>query len=449
MVYLHGMKNPKTLLYALSLLLFYSCAAQKRASRSSPLEEMVNDTLFRSAHLGISVYDVNAKRYLMSHQAEKYFTPASNTKIVTCYLAMKYLKHILPGLRYYENDTAVYLLPTGDPSLLHRDFPRQPVIDFLKQQKKKVYITDLNWKDKELGRGWSWEDYSYDYMVERSALPVYGNTIRWVQQKLVTMPGSIGESVSVYSDPEVNWKVRFELDSLKDEFTVDRERSVNEFIITQGPEAFAEVEVPFIVNGIASALQLLKDTTGISIGRADHFVVTDPNQKVVWSQPLDSILRPMMYRSDNFFAEQMLLMVSAERLGVMSDPLVIDTILRTDLAGLPQKPSWADGSGLSRYNLFTPMDMVSILDSMRNEFGMSRIKGIFPTGDSGTLKGYYHNGNAYIYAKTGTLSGVLALSGFLYTKQNKLLIFSVMVNNYIGSNVAARRRIERFLESLR
>jgi len=156
-----------------------------------------------------------------------------------------------------------------------------------------------------------------------------------------------------------------------------------------------------------------------------------------------------MHRSDNFFAEQSLLMVSNELLGVMNDSKIIDTLLKTDFKDLPQKPRWADGSGLSRYNLFTPQDFVSILNKMRTNFGMERIKNILATGNTGTLTNYYKNEQGYIFAKTGTLSGVVAISGFLYTRKDKLLIFSVLVNNHQASATAVRRAVEKFIEGLR
>ncbi|HYO21981.1 MAG TPA: D-alanyl-D-alanine carboxypeptidase [Flavisolibacter sp.] len=167
------------------------------------------------------------------------------------------------------------------------------------------------------------------------------------------------------------------------------------------------------------------------------------------SQPTDSLLKPMMHRSDNFFAEQSLLMVSNEALGVMNDAKIIDTILKTDFKDLPQKPRWVDGSGLSRYNLFTPQDFVFILNKMKNEFGMARIKEIFPTGGEGTLSSYYKTDSTFIYAKTGTLSGVVALSGFLTTRDGKELIFSVLVNNHQGSASNVRRAVEKFIQGIR
>jgi D-alanyl-D-alanine carboxypeptidase/D-alanyl-D-alanine-endopeptidase (penicillin-binding protein 4) len=166
------------------------------------------------------------------------------------------------------------------------------------------------------------------------------------------------------------------------------------------------------------------------------------------SQPTDSLLKPMMHRSDNFFAEQSLLMVSNRLLGVMNDEKIIDTLLKTDFKDLPQKPRWADGSGLSRYNLFSPKDFIFILNKMKNEFGLDRIRNILPTGNEGTLNNYYKAETGRLFAKTGSLSGVIALSGFLYTRKNKLVIFSVLVNNHNSSATAVRRAVEKFMENV-
>jgi D-alanyl-D-alanine carboxypeptidase/D-alanyl-D-alanine-endopeptidase (penicillin-binding protein 4) len=156
-----------------------------------------------------------------------------------------------------------------------------------------------------------------------------------------------------------------------------------------------------------------------------------------------------MYRSDNFFAEQTLLMVSNERLGLMNDAKIIDTLLKGDLKELPQRPFWVDGCGLSRNDLFTPMDFVWLLNKMSAEFGLARMKGILPTGGTGTLANYYKQDSGYIYAKTGSLSGVMALSGYLVTRTSRLLIFSVLVNNYSGSGTAVRRKVESLLHTIR
>lgn len=444
--------------FLLSLLVFAACSPQKVINKQVH-QSILQDPSISRAHIGISLFDVTDNKYLYNYQGDKYFVPASNTKIITCFAALKYLGDSLTGLRYLENDTAVFLLPAGDPTLLHPEFKNQPVIDFLQKTTKNVYITDQNWKDRSLGSGWGWSDYNESYMAERSALPVFGNTIRWVQEAAQGVQNEdpfFAPSPSVYSIPEVDWKVRFDGDTARKNFYVERDQAENVFHITQGTEKKKEQEVPFVTHGIQSALELLPDTLHKEVNykawrstRNLQPMIRSQQPLTIHSQPTDSLLRPMMYRSDNFYAEQTLLMVSNQKLGLMSDRLIIDTLLKSDLADLPQAPRWVDGSGLSRYNLFTPQTFVAILNKMREQFGMDRLKNIFPTGGTGTLGSFYKKDSGYIYAKTGTLSGVVALSGYLYTHKNKLVIFSVLVNNHNGNAVAVRRSVEAFITSIR
>ena len=422
-----------------------SCSLQKQISKSvSPF--VLNDSSLKTAHVGISIYEPAANKYWFNYQGEHYFTPASNTKIPTCYAAMRYLGDSLEGALKMETDTAIFILPTGDPTLLHPDFKNQPVISFLKNATKKIYITDLLWKEHPLGSGWSWDDYNDSYMAERSPMPVYGNIIKWTQEN-----NGIDPSV-VYSTPEVNWQVDFDT-AQSSNFFVQRSVAENHYTITEGKEKLKEQEVPFVTNGISAALELLPDTIhktiSLATGYQRLFLDRSVRETTIHSQPTDSVLKPMMHRSDNFFAEQVLLMVAHKFNISMSDERVIDTLLKTIFKDLPQKPGWVDGSGLSRYNLFSPKDLVFILNKMKNDFGMERIKNLFPSGNEGTLANYYVSESGFIFAKTGTLSGVIALSGFLYTKKNKLLIFSVLVNNHNSSGTRVRRAVEKFIHTIR
>ena len=415
-------------------------------------KDLLHSKELENAHIGIAIYDAANNRSLYQYQANKYFVPASNTKLFSCYTALKYLGDSLTGIYYTEDDTAVYLIPAGDPTLLHKDYLNQPVITFLQLTKKKVYITDAIWKDNALGFGWSWDDYNSDYMVERSALPVYGNVIKWVEErdtgKTNTTDG-FNNPVAVYSIPEVDWKVRFNPENNSAAFYVRRSRDRNEFLITEGKELKIEQDVPFVTNGLMSAIELMEDTIGKQIQILNRVPQQSASAKWIRTQPLDSMLRPMMYRSDNFFSEQILLMASMRVLKYMSARKLIDTLLQTDLKELPQMPRWMDGSGLSRYNLFTPDDFVWILNKMKNEFGIDRLKKILPTGGDGTLSDYFKTETGFIFAKTGTLSNHVALSGFLLTKKNRLLIFSLLVNNHNTSAEAINRQIEFFLRSVR
>jgi D-alanyl-D-alanine carboxypeptidase/D-alanyl-D-alanine-endopeptidase (penicillin-binding protein 4) len=319
------------------------------------------------------------------------------------------------------------------------------VITYLGSTNKKIYTTDIKWQEEALGYGWSWDDYNEDYMAERSPLPVYGNLIRWIQEK------NYEDHVFSYSVPEVNWQVDFDT-SKSAHFLVKRNRDQNIYTITEGTEKFKKQDIPFITNKINTSLELLTDTIHKSVNRitTEMFSSNKTSQLTkINTQPTDSLLKPMMHNSDNFFAEQTLLMVSNEKLGVMNDEKIIDTLLKSDFKDLPQKPKWVDGSGLSRYNLFTPQDFIAIFNKIKNEFGMERIKVILPTGSTGTLENYYKTESNFIFAKTGTLSGVVALSGYLYTKKNKLLIFSILVNNHQSSATAVRKTIEKFIKGIR
>lgn len=429
-------------------ILLTACSPTRYISNSAK-KNVLHQQLFRNAHVGISIFDAGNARYLYNYQADKYFVPASNTKIFTLYAGLKLLKDSLAGLRYEETADTFFVYPTADPTLLHPDFKTQPVIEKLQKVTKPIVLVNNNWEEEAFGSGWAWDDYNGSYMPERSPLPVYGNVVKWIQITQKNNQPELEDSMQtfIFSEPEVNWKVRFKEDPVNKVFSVHRRSNDNYFEISQGRESYREQSVPFITNGIVSAIELLKDTI-------QKEIIVQPgtrtaNPETISSQPTDSLLAGMMYRSDNLFAEQVLLMASNEKLGIMNDARIIDTLLKSDLKELPQQPTWVDGSGLSRYNLFTPQSFVWILNKMKNEFGMERLKTIFPGGGQGTLANYYKNDSGYIFAKTGTLTGQVALSGYLITRKNKLLIFSCLVNNHKSSTAEIRKSVEEFLSGMR
>ncbi len=426
-----------------------SCSLQKKLSAVAT-NNILNVPALQSAHIGISIYEPATGKYWYNYQAEKYFIPASNAKIFTVYAGLKFLGDSLTSARYAEDEHSIFLLPASDPSVLHPRYTYQPLIHFLQQTGKKIFITNANWKEDALGAGWSWDDYNFDYMAERSALPVYGNVIKFVQAQTEepSFAPVNNTETSIYTIPEINFKLNFNPDTSSKTFFVERKRDDNIFTVTQGREKYKEQVVPFSVKGIQSALELLKDTTGKEIS-IQEFSMKGKKWNSIKSQPVDSLFKPMMHSSDNFFAEQTLLMVSNEVLGYMNDDKIVDTLLKSVLKDIPQKPHWVDGCGLSRYNQFTPMDFVWVLDKMKKEFPWKRIANILPTGNQGTLSNYYVSDSSFIYAKTGSLSGQIALSGYLVTKKNKSLIFSVLVNNHSTSGTMVRRSVEKFIKELR
>lgn len=428
--------------------LISSCSIEKQIAKSAAIA--LADSTMRNAHVGISIYEPATGKYWYNYNAEKYFVPASNTKLPTCYAAMKYLgDSLVAGRIELKHESSVILFPSGDPTFLHPDFKQQNLFREL-QKYSSVEIDFSGFEEDALGSGWSWNDYNEDYMAERSGFPVYGNLVRFDVRnpKPVSIPSVEIIPIDSQNDSLINVAMTNAYNEKR--FRLQRDLNANRFTVIPTRGSYVPEEIPFRANNdfIAQALgDTLKAGHNVFTRNIDH----EHHQysgTVIHSQPTDSLLKIMMHRSDNFFAEQSLLMVSNERLGIMNDSKIIDTLLKTDLKGLPQLPRWADGSGLSRYNLFSPKDFVYILNKIKDEFGMERIKVILPTGGRGTLSSYFLANKDRIFAKTGTLSGVVALSGYFYTRSNKLLIFSVLVNNHHGSAIAIRRAVEKFLQNV-
>ena len=429
-------------LFLTSLLLctLASCSVSKQISKQAD-RILLKDSAISQGHIGISIYEPATGRYWYEHDAEKYFVPASNTKLFTLYAGMKYLGDSLVGLRYVETPDSIFLQGTGDPTLLHPGFLSQPVFSFLKSINKKQAFR-INSKDNfdELGSGWAWNDFESSYMAERSAFPVYGNvvTFRLTGGKLQSSPASFAKNLYMVIPSTGN-------------FNLNRPQNSNKFFLSGSNTKFTTQEIPFKTGKTTTALAILFDSSGIMPSSITLQILPalPANASTIYSQPADSLFKPMMHQSDNFFAEQTLLMASNEYLGYINESALIDTLLKTHLKDIPQKPKWVDGSGLSRYNLFTPQSIVYLLNKLKNEFGWERIKNILPTGGEGTISNYYKTDAGFIYAKTGTLSNNCALSGYLVTKKNKLLIFSVLANNYQTSATPVRRVVEKFLKNIR
>jgi D-alanyl-D-alanine carboxypeptidase/D-alanyl-D-alanine-endopeptidase (penicillin-binding protein 4) len=354
----------KIILAAIALAaILSSCSLSKKINRPAT-KYLLHDEAFINAHTGISIYEPATGKYWYNYQAEKYFTPASNTKLATCYAAMKYLEDSLIGIKYDAiNDSTVIIKGMADPSFMHSDYRNNPVFNFLKQY-KHIEIIHPDFKEY-LGEGWGWGDFLEDYMAQRSAFPFHGNTVMvdWINEHSLSFLPSYFQQHSVING------------NLSNGYNAFRPWDTNDFTFTNGRTKHAEI--PFRPD--EQTLQnLLKDTLKNHVEIIENY--SGNLTQIIHSQPTDSLLKPMMHRSDNFFAEQSLLMVSERLLGEMSDKKIIDTLLKTDYRLMPQKPSWVDGSGLSRYDLFSPKDFVFILNKMKDDFGMDRLKNILPNG---------------------------------------------------------------------
>ena len=430
------MRSILSIIGSLLLLLLASCSTQKQIDKQAS-RLLYNSDALKSAHVGISVYNDSSKTYLYNYQGNKFFIPASTTKLFTLFAGLTYLPDSLLAAKVMLDNGTIVLQSTGDPTFLHPDFAYQPLLTFLQNENIEVIRINTAFASESFGRGWSWDDFQETYMAERDPFPMYGNlaTIKYQGDSLITNPPSVAPFVSGNPAEGYPWKVIRTIGGHM--YAIDT---------TKGSTA-NEKKVTMAMDKGLFATRYLTDTL-------HKTVLTEYNAMAPWqglpiySQPKDSLFKMMMHRSDNFFAEQTIMMASYQLLGEMNDVKMIDTLLNTTFADAPQKPKWADGSGLSRYNLFTPNDMVWVLDKLEDNFGIERMQMILPSANEGTLKSMFIGNENRIFAKSGSLSNNYCLSGYLFTRQNKRLTFSVMINNYRADYSIVKKEIEQFLNGI-
>ncbi|MEH0156215.1 D-alanyl-D-alanine carboxypeptidase [Limibacter armeniacum] len=391
---------------------------------------------------GLAIYDPGRREMLYEENADKYFTPASNTKIYTFFTSLEVLGDSIPGLKYITRGDSLIFWGTGDPSLLNPNMEQTSdrVFDFLKSRPEKLFYANKPYSDPSFGPGWAWDDYNDYYSAERSPFPVFGNVVSGVKEK-----GGLNVSLT----PSFFTTV-FEEGIYEESAYTKRDKNDNRFIYAFKEEDEWNEQVPFIWSS-ELAIELLSDTLHKEIA---HFPFSqefyDESVQTVYSIPTDTLLKRMMLPSDNFIAEQLLLVCHDALTDTLASSEMIDIALDSILNDLPDRPRWVDGSGLSRYNLFTPRNTVYILNKLYQKLPEERIFEMFPAGGkSGTLKNYYKADVPYIYAKTGSFSNNHSLSGYLITKKGKRLIFSFMHNNYMVSSRLIKQVMEEVLIKLR
>ncbi|MFM7327556.1 MAG: D-alanyl-D-alanine carboxypeptidase, partial [Bacteroidota bacterium] len=171
----------------------------------------------RNHHSGFVLYDPLTRKVLADVNGDRYFTPASNTKILTLYAGMTMLGDSVPVLRYRVNGDSLIFTGTGDPSLLNPDtYASNSVISLLSNFNGTLYLAPAATAPERYGPGWAWDDFDAYYQPERSAFPIYGNTIRVNGRKVV--PALFTDSVRWLADAPVARDVsvnRFNIDSTR------------------------------------------------------------------------------------------------------------------------------------------------------------------------------------------------------------------------------------------
>jgi len=415
-----------------------SCSINKQVSKNLD-QSIKNSTLLRSGFTGFALYDPENKEMIYEYNADNYFIPASNTKLFTFYTGLKILGDSVPAFQYKIAGDSLIFTGTGDPSLLNEDLPKSGILNFLKQSKQELYYQPHEISSTHFGPGWAWDDYNDYYSAERSEFPIYGNVVSFINSDLENTPKSY---------PSFFQKTLMKTNDENSSKEIKRDLRNNQFLYTNSWEASKEKQViPFKTSSLLFA-QLLSDTLQKKVTVLNSKRNTEAFKNVKYSIPTDSIYKRMLLASDNFIAEQILMMASLKLTDTLAPEKAIAYMKENYLQDLPQM-KWVDGSGLSRYNLFSPRTIVRLLEKIKNEVSQERLFSMLPSGgETGTLKNYFKHKPAYVFAKTGSLSNNQALSGYIKTKSGKVLIFSFMENNYLLPASEIRKQLEPMFENI-
>jgi D-alanyl-D-alanine carboxypeptidase/D-alanyl-D-alanine-endopeptidase (penicillin-binding protein 4) len=191
-------------------------------------------------------------------------------------------------------------------------------------------------------------------------------------------------------------------------------------------------------------IKLLSDTLKKTVVRSD--LQLPESHKTIYSTPLDSLIAPMMIHSDNFIAEQLVLVAS----GILTDSLLTENLIRqvqeNDFSDLPDPLNWVDGSGLSRYNLFTPRSVIKVWEKIYESVGQTRLKSLIANGGiNGTIRNLYADDKPFVFAKTGSLRNNHSLSGLIVTDKGRMLLFSYMNSNYTRPSSEIKTAMDKVL----
>ena len=446
-------------IFLLTLLLFSLTFSQSISSR---INKVLSNKFFDSCLIAIQVEDLTTNETLFKKNEKMLLRPASNMKIITSTAGLIYLgeDYQFTTNLYYDgfisNDTLygnIFVEGGCDPDFSTQDF--YTFVEALNNLKIK-FITgnlygDISFKDSLYwGKGWMWDDDPSSDAPRLSALNLNDNCV-----ELFFSNGQIETS------PQTKF-VELLIYDYDSSFTVDRDwlNNTNKIIIRGKPESYAYFKVN-IINPEKYFLTVFRevlDSNNIKVLGdnelkeipADAFYITSVYRKY------SDVIFNLNKNSDNLSAEMTLYAIAEKYFGrpataengIKVIKQLIDTIgFQSDNYRI------VDGSGVSHYNVVSAELLSGLLKYVYKKYPekFQILYDSFPiAGVDGTLENRMKYSKAYnnAHAKTGTLTGVSCISGYVTTKRNHLLVFSIMMQNFVGNTKRVRDLQDKILEIL-
>lgn len=408
-------------------------------------------------------------RILEGYNFDKLVQPASNLKLLSSAAILDELgedytyRTGMYGFGYQEGGTwqgDILIEGVGDPSIsgtfynedrFHVFDKFYTAIDTLGIRKISGNLigNSAYFDQQPYPKGWSWEDLSFYYGVEISALSFNENAV----DLTVVAEKAVGET------PEIRW-FPFDTDYVNfineqvitpsnteyDEF-YRRILGTNTIILrSKVPQNYVEKESLSVLNAPMFFMDTFKKYLGdggISLGgriiideqlpdTGDDYTLLSMHESV----PVSKMLTEINKESSNFYTEMMLKTAAAEHYDVQGTTDLGLTLIKDFAASIQldtTKIELNDGSGMAPATLITPEDLTSLLVKMQNRPDFDTYKkSLSLAGIDGSLQHRFKDTPLYkkIYGKTGYVSGVRALSGYMTAATGKPLIFSIVTNNH-------------------
>ena len=423
------------------------------------LNSIINSNT-NSATVAVYVRSMKYGDSLYSRNVHTPMTPASTLKILTAEAALLYLgsdyrfsTQLLTDAKTVKNGILqgnLYVVLSGDPSLTYSD-----LIDLLLSLKTKqiqaiagnVYIDNTAYDQSFYGPGWIFEDKNYCYAAPISASIINRNCIPFQ----VTPSNVPGHTAQVVTSPKYFYPAIRNSVITKNRgsraCSVRLSKGAGSTIGLDGcmPKGQYAWGVSYVVTDVPdynrALFKSLLNRLGISVYGNVTFGSAPDKLSLVSahaSKPLRSLINDMLKKSDNIIAGALFKKIGqlytrqpgSWANGSYAVSQILNKKAGVNLSGM----RILDGSGLSPDNLATPAQMMQVLDFAFHHYPTSAefISALPIAGVDGTLKHRMGNIARKVRAKTGTISGVVSLTGYVVTSDKEPLAFVIMVNGNKG-----------------
>lgn len=435
---------------------------------ATDLATLIADPALRGAEVGLVVRDADTGATVFDNGGGQQLLPASNAKLLTSTAALDVLG---PDYKFSTSVLAdgrrtgpvqngdLYLKGTGDPTMLGPDYDALAA-KVAARGVRLVHgdlVADDTWFDStRLGTGWSWDDEPYYYSGQISALTMAPDTDYDAGSVIVTItPAKAGKAPKLTVTPDngtlkiVNTATTGAAGS-DTSVSVDRDHGTNTIRVTGTIAADADPDEEWVTvwNPTAYVAQLFRNALarhGVHVLGKTEFRATPAGAKAVTSHesmPLSRLLTPFLKLSNNMHAEILTKAIGRAKSGEGSWDAGIAGI-KADLPSLGLDPAalrLVDGSGLSRMDSVTAAELCDLLRAARSKpwfdawYQALPIAGNPDRAIGGTLRNRMKNTAAAnnLHGKTGSLTGVSSLSGYVTAANGEHFVFSMLSNNYLG-----------------